>query len=61
MPTSTNMRTKIVLLMAKFESSVIVRRTVQAEFGQDTLNEDTIRGTFQRFCETSTVKDCQCS
>ena len=59
MPTSTNIRIKIVLLVAKFKSPVIVRRTLQAEFGQDTPSEDTIRRTFQRFCKTGTVEDCE--
>ena len=42
MLTSTNIRIKIVLLMTKFESSAIVRRALQAEFGQDTPSEDKI-------------------
>ena len=59
MPTSTNIRITIVLLIAKFESPVIIRRTLQVEFGQDTSSEDTIRRIFQRFCEPGTVDDCQ--
>jgi hypothetical protein len=55
MSTSTNIRIKIVLLMAKFDSLVIVRRTLQAEFSQDTPSEATIRRIFQRFYETGTV------
>ena len=47
--------------MTKFESSVIVKRTLQAEFGHDTPNEDTIRRRFQCFCKTDTVEDHQCS
>ena len=45
--------------MAKFESRAIIRRTLQAEFGQDTPSEDTIRRIFQRFCESSTVEGRQ--
>ena len=50
---------KIILLIGKFESPVIVRRTLQAEFGQDTPSEDTITRIYQRFCEIGTVKDRQ--
>lgn len=57
MSTSINIRIKIVLLMAKFESPVMVRRKLQLEFGQDTPSEDTISRTFHRFCETGTVED----
>ena len=59
MSTSTNMRIKIVLLMTTVESAVIVRRTLQAEFGQDTSSEATIRRTFQCVCEAGTVQDRQ--
>ena len=45
--------------MVKVESPVVIRRTLQAEFGQDTPSKDTIRRTFQHFCETGTVEDRQ--
>ena len=45
--------------MANFESPVIVRRTLQAEFGQHTPSEDIITRTYQHFCETGTVEDRQ--
>ena len=35
----------------------MVKRKFQPELGQDTSSEDTIRRTFQRFCETGTVED----
>ena len=59
MPISTSIRIKIVLLMAKFESPVLVRQTLQTKFEQDTSSEDTVRRAFQRFYETGTVKDRQ--
>lgn len=45
--------------MAKFESATLVRRKLQAEFGQKIPGEDCITKTFQRFCETGTVEDRQ--
>lgn len=50
-------RIKIVLLMAKFESSTIVRRKLQVEFGNKTPSVVSIQATFERFCETGTVED----
>ena len=57
MSVPTNIRIKIVLLMAKFESSTVVKRKLWTEFGKNTPGETTIRETFQRFCETGTVED----
>ena len=59
MSTSISIRTNIVLLTVKFELTVIFRRTLQAEFGQDTSSEYTITRIYQRFCDTGTVKDRQ--
>jgi hypothetical protein len=50
-------RIKIVLLMAKFESATVVQRKLRAEFGKNTPTEYCIRTTFERFCETGTVED----
>ena len=57
MSVPTNIKIKIVLLMAKFESSTIVKRKLWTEFGKNTPGETTIREIFQRFCETGTVED----
>jgi hypothetical protein len=43
--------------MAKFESPAVVRRKLQVDFGEDTPTEACIKRTFERFCETGTVKD----
>ena len=43
--------------MAKFQSSTLVKRKLWTEFGKNTPGETTIRETFQRFCETGTVKN----
>ncbi len=53
----TNIRIKIVLLMAKFESPIVVQRKLQAEFGKNAPKKDCIISTFQRFCETGTVEN----
>ena len=42
--------------MAKFESPIIVKRKLQAEFGKNTPSEVCIAATFERFCETGTVE-----
>ena len=52
-----DLRIKIVLLMAKFESPVVVRRKLQVEFGKNTPTEVCIKATFDRFCATGTVED----
>ncbi len=52
-----NIRIKIVLLMAKFESPAVVRRKLQVDFGEDTPTEACIKRTFERFRETGTVED----
>ena len=49
MSVPTNIRIKIVLLMAKFQSSTVVKRKLWTEFDQNTPGETTIRETFQRF------------
>ena len=46
---------RIVLLMVKFELSIIVKQKNQVEFGIETADVDCIRNTFQPFCETSAV------
>ena len=48
------LRIKIVLLMARFESSVVVRRKLQVEFGKNRPTEACIKRRFVRFCETGT-------
>ena len=57
MSVPTNIRIKIVFLMAKFQSSTLVKRKLWTEFGKNTPGETTIRETIQRFCETGTVED----
>ena len=57
MSVTTNIRIKIVLLMAKFQSCTVVKRKLWTEFGKYTPGETTIRETFHRFCETGTVED----
>ena len=52
-----NLRMKIVLLIAKFESPVVVRRKLQVEFDKNRLTETCIKRTFVRFCETGTGED----
>jgi hypothetical protein len=52
-----DIRIKIVLLMAKFESPTVVRRKLQIEFGNKTPSVVSIQATFERFCETGTVED----
>ncbi len=53
----TNIRIKIVFLMAKFESPIVVKRKLQVEFGKNTPSENCIKFTLQRFYETGTVED----
>ncbi|CAF3178071.1 unnamed protein product [Rotaria socialis] len=48
---------KIVLLMAKFESPVAVRRQLQTEFGTNVSTKTCTTKIFERFCETGTVED----
>lgn len=47
------------VLLAKFESSIVLKRKLQLEFGKQTPIVYCIRDTFERFCETGTVKDRQ--
>jgi hypothetical protein len=51
-----DIRIKMVLLMAKFESPMVVRRKLQVEFGNKTPSVVSIQATFERFCETGTEK-----
>jgi hypothetical protein len=59
MSVPTNIRIKIVLLMAKFESPIVVKRKLQVEFDKQTPDVDCIRDSFERFCETGTEEDRQ--
>jgi hypothetical protein len=43
--------------MAKFESSVVVRRKLQVEFGKNIPGEDSITSTFQCFFETGAAEN----
>ena len=52
-----NLRIKIVLLMAKFESSVVIRRKLQTEFSKDAPTEACIKRTHDRLCATDTAED----
>ena len=52
-----NLRMQIVLLIAKFESPVVVRRKLQVEFGKNRPTEACNKRTFVRFCETGTGED----
>ena len=52
-----NLRIKIAPLMAKLESSVVIRRKLQAEFGKYTSTEACIKRSFDRFCATAKVED----
>ncbi len=49
-----NVRMKIVLLMAKFESLIVVKGKIQVEF-----DIDLIRNAFQHFCEMSIIVNGQ--
>ena len=42
---------QIVLLMAKFESTTVVKRKLQSDFGKNIPIEHGIRNRFERFCE----------
>mgnify|MGYP001047299604 CR=1 FL=1 len=57
MSVPANIRIKIVLLMAKFDSATVVKRKLSAEFGKNTPGLTCIKDTFERFCETGTVED----
>ena len=61
MSVSTDIRIEIVLSMAKFESSTIVQRKLEAEFGKNARKKHCIIATLQRFCETGTVENLECS
>ena len=51
----TDSKKRVVLLMVKFELSIIVKQKIQVEFGMDRADADCIRNTFQPFCEISAV------
>ena len=57
MSVSVEIKIKIVLLMAKFESATIVKRKLQSDFGKNTPTEHGVRTIFERFCETGSVED----
>ncbi len=57
MSVPTNIRIKIVLLMAKFESPIVEKQKVQVEFGNNTSSEVCIAATFQHFCEIGTMEE----
>ena len=48
---------KIVLLMAKVESVIVVKRKRQNDFGKNTSTEYGIRTRFERFCESGSVEN----
>ena len=54
---SIEIKIKIVLLMAKFESATIIKRKVQSDSGINTLTKHGIRTIFERFCQTGSVED----
>ena len=57
MSVSIEIKIKIILLMAKFESGTIVKRKLQSDFGKSTPAEHGIRTMFGRFCEIGSVED----
>ena len=53
-----NVRIKVVLLMAKFESPVVVRRKLQVEFGKNTPTEACILwGYLKNIIYKTPIKD----
>ena len=56
MSVSTEIKIKIVLLMAKFESATVVERKLQSDFGKNTPTKHGIRTIVERFCETGNVE-----
>ena len=50
-----NIRIKIALLMAKFESPIVVKGKMQVEFGIKTPHIDCTIDAFQGFCEMGIV------
>ena len=59
MSTPLQIRIKIVLLMAKFESLTVVQRKLKDEFGTQTPSLHCIKDIFESFNETGTVEDRQ--
>ena len=55
MSTSINIRIEIVLLMAKFESPIMVKRKLQPEFGQDTPSDEEKVDEVRDFCRTEST------
>ena len=47
--------------MGKFESLTTVKRKLQAEFGKQTPSLNCVKDVFERFTETRTVEDWECS
>ena len=56
MSVSTNIRIKIALLMAKFDSPITVQRKLKVKFGKNAPKKDCILAMFQHFCESGTIK-----
>jgi hypothetical protein len=55
MPVPINIRIRRVLLMAKFESPIVVKGKMQVESGKKTPDIDCTIGAFQGFSEMSIV------
>ena len=47
----------VVLLMGKFESTTVVKRKWQSDFGKTTPTEHQIRTIVERFCASEIVED----
>lgn len=54
---SSQLRIRIVVLMAKLESAVAVRRALQTEDVPNIPTEKTIRNIYNKFLETGSVHD----
>ena len=57
MSVSIEIKIKIILLVAKFESATVVKRKRQSNFGRNAPTDHEIRIIFERFCETGSVED----
>jgi len=58
---SINIKIKLVLLMTKFESPIVLKLKLHVQFGKNAPSENCIIVRSQRFCETGTVWDRECS